>query len=141
MVEAIMTLRAGVHPSGDSNGHRTAEIVLAYNTIGLVASLSVIILLITCLPVRKRVFRWVLDAIKWAAITSVFSSYAYRNRESLSNPIVMTLMVLFNALAVLLLLHKLWLGFAMVRELDEELDDDDEELDDDDEAMWKRTER
>ncbi|KAL6974053.1 hypothetical protein U1Q18_028236, partial [Sarracenia purpurea var. burkii] len=98
---SIQTLRAGVYPPGAA---------------GLVASLSAIILLITGLPFRNRGFLWILDVMIWVALTSLFVSYVYMIRELLSNRILMTFIVLFSVVALPLLVHKLWLGFAMVRE-------------------------
>lgn len=48
---------------------------LSYNTVGFIASLSIILLLITGLPFKRRFFMWVLIVIVWIAITSVALTY------------------------------------------------------------------
>ncbi|KAI3863979.1 hypothetical protein MKW98_031571 [Papaver atlanticum] len=45
------------------------------NTTGFLASLSVILLLISGLPLKRRFFVWLLTAIMWIAITSTASTY------------------------------------------------------------------
>ncbi|XP_021912422.1 ankyrin repeat-containing protein ITN1-like [Carica papaya] len=50
---------------------------LALNTISFVASLSIILLLVSGLPaVKRRFFMWVLMVIMWVAITSIAITYA-----------------------------------------------------------------
>lgn len=41
------------------------------NTIGFVTSLSIILLLVTGLPFKRRLFMWVLAVIVWVTITSM----------------------------------------------------------------------
>ncbi|KAK9273484.1 hypothetical protein L1049_018294 [Liquidambar formosana] len=48
---------------------------LAYNTTGFIASLSIILLLITGLPFKNRFFMWILTLIMWVAITSMALTY------------------------------------------------------------------
>ncbi|KAL0447363.1 UNVERIFIED_CONTAM: hypothetical protein Slati_1864200 [Sesamum latifolium] len=100
---ATMAFQAGVNPAGgfwqdnltqDSQGnpvpnpHMAGEAVMAYNhpkvfkillksnTVAFVSSLSTILLLISGLPFRRRLFMWALMAIMWLAVTSIAVSYA-----------------------------------------------------------------
>ncbi|KAI3914081.1 hypothetical protein MKW92_040145 [Papaver armeniacum] len=45
------------------------------NTIGFLASLSIILLLVSGLPLNRRLFVWILMSIMWVAITSMAISY------------------------------------------------------------------
>ncbi|KAH6804717.1 hypothetical protein C2S51_032964 [Perilla frutescens var. frutescens] len=46
------------------------------NTIAFVASLSIILLLISGLPLRRKIFMWILMVITWIAITAIAYCYA-----------------------------------------------------------------
>ncbi|KAH7574417.1 hypothetical protein JRO89_XS03G0293600 [Xanthoceras sorbifolium] len=48
---------------------------LAYNTSSFIASLSIILLLITGLPFKRRFFMWILIVIVWVAITTMALTY------------------------------------------------------------------
>ncbi|KAK8602134.1 hypothetical protein V6N13_058212 [Hibiscus sabdariffa] len=100
---AAMAFQAGVNPpsgvwqdngpsgfsSTESNGknHTAGLSVLAdnyprgytkfliWNTTGFLASLSIILLLISGLPLRRRFFMWVLMVIMWLAVTAMASAY------------------------------------------------------------------
>ncbi|WRX35099.1 PGG domain - like 10 [Theobroma cacao] len=48
---------------------------LSYNTTSFIASLSIILLLITGLPFKRRLFMWILTVIVWIAITSMALTY------------------------------------------------------------------
>ncbi|KAJ4708970.1 Ankyrin repeat family protein [Melia azedarach] len=48
---------------------------LIYNTTGFVASLSIILLLVSGLPFRRRIFMWILMVIMWVAITAIAWTY------------------------------------------------------------------
>ncbi|TXG61839.1 hypothetical protein EZV62_013202 [Acer yangbiense] len=48
---------------------------LAYNTASFISSLSIILLLITGLPFKRRFFMWVLLVIVWVAITTMVLTY------------------------------------------------------------------
>lgn len=98
---ATMAFQVGVNPpsgvwqdtsnSVDSEGadtsHKAGYSVLAYNyhnsyirfymynTVGLIASLSIILLLVSGLPMRRRLFMWILMVITWVAITAVALTY------------------------------------------------------------------
>ncbi|GMJ07601.1 hypothetical protein HRI_004429300 [Hibiscus trionum] len=49
---------------------------LAANTISFIASMSIILLLITGLPFKRRFFMWILTVIMWVAISAM--AYTYR---------------------------------------------------------------
>ncbi|KAI8537456.1 hypothetical protein RHMOL_Rhmol09G0025000 [Rhododendron molle] len=127
---ATMAFQAGVNPPGgvwsqDSEQHKAGEAVMASNfvnsypyflrsnTIGFVASLSTILLLISGLPFKKKEFMWILVVIMWLAITSMAFSYAFANivitpkkdRESLSNTIEIAVIVWCGVMALHLLVH------------------------------------
>ncbi|KAK6119702.1 hypothetical protein DH2020_046548 [Rehmannia glutinosa] len=46
------------------------------NTTGFIASLSIILLLMSGLPLRRRFFMWILMVITWIAITAIALTYA-----------------------------------------------------------------
>ncbi|CAL5355442.1 unnamed protein product [Camellia sinensis] len=115
-------------PSGvwhNSEGHRAGEAVMAYNypdsypyfiragTVGFVASLSTILLLISGLSFKRRIFMWILAAIMWLTITSMAVTYAISivvitpkiDREPLSHTITVAIILWCGVMAILLLLH------------------------------------
>ncbi|PHU21092.1 hypothetical protein BC332_12243 [Capsicum chinense] len=89
---ATMAFQAGVNPPGgvwQENGtsHKAGEAVMAYNharsyryflranTIAFVSSVSTILLLISGLPFRRRLFMWGLMVIMWLTVTSGALTY------------------------------------------------------------------
>ncbi|KAK8682955.1 hypothetical protein V6N13_039033 [Hibiscus sabdariffa] len=56
------------HPRGYTN-------FLIFNTTGFLASLSIILLLISGLPLRRRFFMWILMVIMWVAVTAMALAY------------------------------------------------------------------
>ncbi|KAK6162016.1 hypothetical protein DH2020_001857 [Rehmannia glutinosa] len=134
---ATMAFQAGLSPAGgvwqedltlDSNGnmvtnpHRAGESVMAHNhpksyksvmrsnTIAFVSSLSTILLLISGLPFRRRLFMWILMVIMWLTVTSIAVTYAVsivvvtpkKNRESLSDVIEIGIAVWSGVMGILL---------------------------------------
>ncbi|KAG8375716.1 hypothetical protein BUALT_Bualt10G0129400 [Buddleja alternifolia] len=97
---ATMAFQAGLSPAGgiwqdnltqDSNAinpHRVGEAVMASNhpkayknfirsnTIAFVSSVTTILLLISGLPFRRRLFMWILMIIMWLTVTSLSAAYA-----------------------------------------------------------------
>ncbi|KAF8401046.1 hypothetical protein HHK36_014349 [Tetracentron sinense] len=84
--------QAGVNPPVESqknSGHTAGSSVMAHkhpeiypkflgaNTTGFVASLSIILLLISGLPLKSRIFMWILMVIMWIAISSMAETYLY----------------------------------------------------------------
>ncbi|KAK6119699.1 hypothetical protein DH2020_046567 [Rehmannia glutinosa] len=134
---ATMAFQAGLSPAGgvwqedlirDSNGnmvtnpHRAGESVMAHNhpksyksvmrsnTIAFVSSLSTILLLISGLPFRRRLFMWILMVIMWLTVTSIAVTYAVsivvvtpkKDRESLSDVIEIGIAVWSGVMGILL---------------------------------------
>lgn len=92
---ATMAFQSGLNPPGglwqdDSpdQRHQAGQAIMAskyptdysyylsYNTTGFIASLSIILLLITGLPFKRRLFMWLLTAIMGVAITSMALTYS-----------------------------------------------------------------
>ncbi|KAK3016837.1 hypothetical protein RJ639_006376 [Escallonia herrerae] len=53
----------------------TYEIFWMCNTTSFVAALSVVFLIVSGLPLKRRIFAWLLMAIMWVAITSTAAAY------------------------------------------------------------------
>ncbi|KAI8021466.1 Ankyrin repeat-containing protein [Camellia lanceoleosa] len=127
---ATMAFQAGLNPPGgfwpdNTPPHRAGEAIMAYNypntypyfiranTIGFVASVSTILLLITGWPFKKKFFMWLLVVIMWVTITSIAFTYAFsivvvspkREREPLSNTIVVGAIVWCSVMVSLLIAH------------------------------------
>ncbi|KAI7993633.1 Ankyrin repeat-containing protein ITN1 [Camellia lanceoleosa] len=127
---ATIAFQAGMSPPGGvwqdtSDGHRVGEAVMAYNypdsypyfiracTIGFVASLSTILLLISGLPFKRKMFMWVLVAVMWLTVTSMAVTYAIsivvvtpkNDRKPLSHTITVAIIVWCSLMAILFLLH------------------------------------
>ncbi|KAI7997647.1 Ankyrin repeat-containing protein BDA1 [Camellia lanceoleosa] len=120
-----------------SNGHRAGEAIMAYNypnsypyflrasTIGFVASLSTIMLLISGLVFKRRIFMSFLVVIMWLTVTSMTVTYAISivvvtpkiDRESLSFTIVIAVIVWSTVMGILFLVH---LGRLIKKAVDEE---------------------
>lgn len=132
---ATMAFQAGVNPPGgvwQENGklddwgrplHKAGESVMAYNhakpfryflrvnTIAFVSSLSTILLLISGLPFRRRLFMWGLMVIMWSTVTSIALTYGIaiyiitprKDREPLGQIIELGITVWCGLMALLLL--------------------------------------
>ncbi|KAI3414473.1 uncharacterized protein J3R85_016218 [Psidium guajava] len=95
---ATMAFQVGVNPpggfwqdttqgDGSTNPHQAGFSIMAdnypvgyscflgINTLGFLASLSIILLLVSGLPLRRRFFMWILMVIMWVAITSIALTY------------------------------------------------------------------
>ncbi|KAK3016840.1 hypothetical protein RJ639_006379 [Escallonia herrerae] len=51
------------------------QIFWIFNTMSFVAALSVVFLLVSGLPLKRRIFAWLLMAVMWVAITSMALTY------------------------------------------------------------------
>ncbi|KAI8525317.1 hypothetical protein RHMOL_Rhmol13G0221100 [Rhododendron molle] len=137
---ATMAFQAGVTPPGgvwqedshknDTIVYRAGEAVMAYNyqgsypyflrfnTIGFVAALSTILLLMSGLKFRNKAMMWVLIVTMWLAITSMAITYVFSNvvvtpkkdRSSLTRTITIGVIVWSSVMA--LLLAKLTFGLV-----------------------------
>ncbi|GLT44964.1 hypothetical protein SLA2020_188350 [Shorea laevis] len=137
---ATMAFQGCMTPPGglwqDSNGHEAGNSVLAdrtqpelygyflsCNTTGLVASLSIILLLMSGLPLKHRVFMWFLMVIMWIAITAMAMTYlaaitAYtpeRETKTLIRVIVISVLVWVGLMVILLLGHTIRLIIRLIR--------------------------
>ncbi|XP_047322771.1 uncharacterized protein LOC124926565 [Impatiens glandulifera] len=120
---ATMAFTAGLNPPGgvwqentiklNDIPHRAGEAIIAYNysdsykfylrsnTIAYVASLSIILLLISGLPFRRRRYMWTLQVVMWVTITAMAFTYAYalvaltpkKDRRSLKRTLVAAVLV------------------------------------------------
>ncbi|KAL7182112.1 hypothetical protein ACSBR1_040932 [Camellia fascicularis] len=138
---ATIAFQAGVNPPGGvwqntSNRHRAGEAIMAYNypnsypyffrasTIGFVASLSTIMLLISGLVFKRRICMSFLVVIMWLTVTSMTVTYAISivvvtpkiDRESLSFTIVIAVIVWSTVMGILFLVH---LGRLIKKVVDE----------------------
>lgn len=137
---ATMGFQAGVNPPGgvwqDSDAQHTAgssimadmhpngyRYFLACNTAGFVASLSIILLLISGLPLKSKFFMWILMVIMWTAITSMALTYLLsivtftpKNEEKeLNNIIGLTIIVWCGLMALLLIGHTVRLILKLLK--------------------------
>ncbi|KAF3446088.1 hypothetical protein FNV43_RR11267 [Rhamnella rubrinervis] len=94
---ATMAFQAGLNPPGglwqDDKEHMAGKSIMAVkqpddyayylgtNTVGFVTSLSIILLLVTGLPFKRRFLMWVLTVIVWVTITCMALTY----RTSIKN--------------------------------------------------------
>lgn len=72
---ATMGFQAGVNPPDGIQQDPFSPFAF-YNTTGFLASLSIILLLISGLPINSRLFMWILMVIMWVAITAMAMTYA-----------------------------------------------------------------
>ncbi|KAI8525320.1 hypothetical protein RHMOL_Rhmol13G0221400 [Rhododendron molle] len=137
---ATIAFEAGVNPPGgvwqDDDGHVAGESVMAYhpkssypyflwfNTIGFVASLSTILLLICGLGFKNKAAMWFLMVTMWLAITAIATTYAFATFEvtpktdhrSLGYTIKIGVIVWSGLMSILLLNHTFNLVKIFVKE-------------------------
>ncbi|XP_062022816.1 ankyrin repeat-containing protein BDA1-like [Rosa rugosa] len=125
---ATMAFQSGLNPPGglwqdDSPDHQAGQAIMAFkyptqysyylsiNTIGFIASLSIILLLITRFPFHHRFFMWLLTAIMNLAITSMAITYAEsififtpKSQESSVNKVIKYGIIAWSFVVTLLLL-------------------------------------
>nr|GMD39776.1 ankyrin repeat-containing protein At3g12360-like [Ipomoea batatas] len=141
---ATMAFQAGVNPPGGvwqenslspDSPHTAGEAVMAYNhaklyryfirtnTTAFVASLSTILLLISGLPFRRRLFLWGLMVIMWLTVTTIALSYGVaifiitpkQNRAQLGNVIRISVTVWSCVMGLLLFGNTVRLIFRWVK--------------------------
>ncbi|CAN4126129.1 unnamed protein product [Withania somnifera] len=142
---ATMAFQAGINPPGgvwqnyeevNSQGkpHKAGEAVMAYshpkayryfirvNTTAFVASLSTILLLISGLPFRKKLFMWALMVIMWLTVTSIALTYGIsiyivtpkKDREQLGRIIEVAVTVWCSVMTLLLLGNAIRLAYKWI---------------------------
>ncbi|KAK6927246.1 Ankyrin repeat [Dillenia turbinata] len=98
---------------------------LICNTIGLISSLSIILLLISGLPIRRRFFVLVLMVIMWVAITSMALTYVVAVLALASDKVAKSVIIVTESVIVgwaglmglLILAHFIRLIVKVVRKL------------------------
>ncbi|XP_057799749.1 ankyrin repeat-containing protein BDA1-like [Salvia miltiorrhiza] len=84
------------------------------NTTAFIASLSIILLLMSGLPMRRRLFVWILMVITWIAITAIALTYliairlmtpSYFENTPVFKAVVATIFVWIGLMALLLVAH------------------------------------
>ncbi|KAH7837602.1 hypothetical protein Vadar_015700 [Vaccinium darrowii] len=130
-----------VNPTGHvwqetTDKHRAGEAVIAYiyqdsypyflkfNTVGFVASMSMILFLISGLKLKNKLTMWILIVGVWLAITSMTITYEYSNvvvtpekdRRSLSHTIKVAIIVWFRLMGLIPVKHTVDLVEIFVEE-------------------------
>ncbi|CAA3014904.1 uncharacterized protein LOC111382740 [Olea europaea var. sylvestris] len=127
------------HTISASDSHKAGESIFIHNhpedyrqflianTAGLIASLSIILLLMSGLPLRRRIFMWILMVITWIAITAVAVTYLFsisvitpekeREKQTIIILIGLSLYIWLGLMVLLLIGHTIRLLIKMVRKL------------------------
>ncbi|GAA0175519.1 hypothetical protein LIER_41928 [Lithospermum erythrorhizon] len=77
-----VTIFAGNSISADKHLHQYKRFMIG-NTVGFISSLSVILLLISGLPYKRKVFMWILMVIMWIAISAMAYTYSMSVKSSI----------------------------------------------------------
>ncbi|KAL7123114.1 hypothetical protein ACP275_01G085600 [Erythranthe tilingii] len=92
------------------------------NTISFIASLSIILLLMSGLPIRRRFFMWILMVITWVAITAIALTYLLSitvltpdNNVTLHSVLGLVVLVWLGLMALVLVGHTVRLIVRMVK--------------------------
>ncbi|KAK8602135.1 hypothetical protein V6N13_058211 [Hibiscus sabdariffa] len=107
------------------NHPRAYTSFLICNTTGFLASLSIILLLISGLPLRRRFFMWFLMVIMWVAITAMALAYIGclvaltpdHSYSSLITILGIATLVWIGLMLILLLGHTIRLVFRLIKYL------------------------
>ncbi|CAA2960924.1 ankyrin repeat-containing BDA1-like [Olea europaea subsp. europaea] len=127
------------HTISVSDSHKAGESIFAHNhpedyrqflianTAGLIASLSIILLLMSGLPLKRRIFMWILMVITWIAITAVAVTYLFsisvitpekeREKQTIIILIGLSVYIWLGLMVLLLIGHTIRLLIKMVRKL------------------------
>ncbi|XP_030456844.2 ankyrin repeat-containing protein ITN1-like [Syzygium oleosum] len=95
------------------------------NTISFLASLSIILLLVSGLPLRRRFFMWILMVIMWIAITSIALTYGLsmtlftpsHEKNSIYKITGVGILLWFGLMVLLLVGHTIRLIWKTIRKL------------------------
>ncbi|KAL7120862.1 hypothetical protein ACP275_02G148100 [Erythranthe tilingii] len=104
---------------------KNSERFYLINTTSFIASLSIILLLMSGLPLKRRFFVWVLMVVTWIAITAIALSYTVaviistppRKEETIDAMVGITVFAWICLMALLLVGHTLRLIVKMIRVL------------------------
>ncbi|KAK3170511.1 hypothetical protein Dsin_032843 [Dipteronia sinensis] len=93
---------------------------LISDTTGFLASLSIILLLISGLPIRRKFFMWILMVIMWIAISSMtvtysVAIYALSKSGTMSDAVFIVISVWIGLMGLLLLMHIILLIMKMIK--------------------------
>ena len=114
--------KAGFSIMADNDASLYSSFIIS-NTVGFLASLSIILLLISGLPLRRRFFMWVLMVIMWVAITAMALTYlasvtAFTPERDLQLKIIAIVLFVWIGLMLLLLLgHTIRLIIRLIKYL------------------------
>ncbi|PIN00115.1 26S proteasome regulatory complex, subunit PSMD10 [Handroanthus impetiginosus] len=95
------------------------------NTISFIASLSIILLLISGLPIRRKFFMWILMLITWISITTIALTYLnsiymltpHDDKNLLPSVLASSMLVWYGLMALLLIGHAIRLIIKLVKKL------------------------
>ncbi|XP_051137629.1 ankyrin repeat-containing protein ITN1-like isoform X2 [Andrographis paniculata] len=96
-----------------------------YNTISFISSLSIILLLISGLPVTRKLFMWILMVVTWVAITATALTYSLiisavtpvERGKNMEDIIGWTIVAWIGLMAVLLIVHTIRLIVKIEKKL------------------------
>ncbi|XWS70208.1 hypothetical protein CRYUN_Cryun03dG0028800 [Craigia yunnanensis] len=116
---------AGTSIIADKN-HMNYTLYLSFNTTSFIASLSIILLLITGLPFKRRFFMWILTVIVWIAITSMALTYRISllvftpkaEEPNVTRVLEYALRVWTGVMALLLLGHTISLASSLFKKVE-----------------------
>ncbi|KAL9175806.1 hypothetical protein ABFS82_02G136200 [Erythranthe guttata] len=107
------------------NHLKNSERFYLINTTSFIASLSIILLLMSGLPLKRKFFVWVLMVVTWIAITAIALSYTVaviistppNKKETIDAMVGITVFAWICLMALLLVGHTLRLIVKMIRVL------------------------
>ncbi|EYU19006.1 hypothetical protein MIMGU_mgv1a022409mg [Erythranthe guttata] len=93
-------------------------------TFSFVSSLSIILLLVSGLPIRRRFYMWILIVITWVAITTIAFAYVVsivaltpNKNRTLDNVIGITIVVWIGLMTLLVMAHTIHFTKKIVRKM------------------------
>ncbi|KAI9192115.1 hypothetical protein LWI28_018496 [Acer negundo] len=132
-----MAFQVAVNPPGgvwqdDTPSHMAGKSIFFHNysdtytyfmicdTTGFLASLSIILLLISGLPIGRKFFMWILMVIMWIAISAMSFTYALAisslsNLKSMYNAVRFVIIAGIGLMGLLVLVHTILLIVKMIK--------------------------